>query len=90
MPRYFFPFFDGHSVMDDTEGTELPNLSAAQYEAAKDVEHLRQSKICGRRNWAGWVLRVLDESGCILFELPFVGRKGRDGKSVRPRQDASP
>ncbi len=77
MPRYYFAFFDGCSVIDDTEGTELPDLGTAQHEAAKDVKHLRQPRISGRQSWAGWTVRVLNEGGTILVELPFNRRASR-------------
>lgn len=71
MPRYHFMFSDGTSVVEDPEATELPDLDAARREAAKDVKHLRQRRISGDRNWAGWAVQVTDESGAVLFRQPF-------------------
>jgi hypothetical protein len=57
--------------MDDVEGTELPDLAAARQEAEKDVEHLRQPRVGGRRNWAGWAMQVRDDVGAVLAVVPF-------------------
>lgn len=71
IPRYHFALSSKDGFVEDVEGTELPDLATAQQEAAKDVEHLRQPRIGGRRNWAGWAMQVHDESGAVLFEVPF-------------------
>ncbi len=84
MPHYYFVLSSKDGSIDDIEGTELPNLAAAQQEATKDVQHLRQPRIGGRRSWAGWAMQVRDVDGAVLFEVPFTqsahrarGRTGR-------------
>ena len=81
MPRYNFVLSSKDGFMDDAEGTELPDLAAARQEAEKDVEHLRQPRVGGRRNWAGWAMQVRDGGGAVLFEVPF-------SRSARARQRA--
>ncbi len=71
MPRYYIGFSNGITVIDDPEGTELPDLTAARLEASEDVKHLSQDRISAGRNWVGWVLQVADESGAVLFSLPL-------------------
>lgn len=81
MPRYYFVLSNKDGFMDDVEGTELPNLATAQQEAEHDVEHLRQHRIGGRRNWAGWAMQVQDGNGAVLFVVPF-------SRSARARRRA--
>jgi len=50
-------------------------LAAARQQAAKDVAHLRQPRIGGRRSWAGWAMQVRDEA--VLFEVPFTRSAAR-------------
>lgn len=50
MPQYYFVLFSRDGFIEDIEGTELPDLAAARQEAAKDVAHLRQPRIGGRRS----------------------------------------
>jgi uncharacterized protein DUF6894 len=70
MPRYFFHVHDGSSTRDK-EGTELPDIFAAQEEAIHlSGELLREM---GGKFWNGeeWSLDVTDEAGRILFTLRF-------------------
>lgn len=77
MPQYYFVLFSRDGFIEDIEGTELPDLAAARQEAAKDVAHLRQPRIGGRRSWAGWAMQVRDEGGGVLFEVPFTRSAAR-------------
>jgi hypothetical protein len=70
MPRYFFHVDDGFSTKD-TEGTELPDIYAAQEEAIRlSGELLREM---GGKFWNGtaWSLTVADETASVLFRLRF-------------------
>ena len=81
VPRFHFVLSGGSGSLEDPEGTELPDLAAARQEAAKDVAHLRQPRIGGRRSWAGWVVQVRDEAGAVLATVPF-------SRSARARRHA--
>ena len=72
IPRYYFVLSGKDGFVEDVEGTELPDLATARREAAKDVAHLRQPRIGGRRSWAGWAMQVRDEGGAVLCEVPFT------------------
>ena len=75
MARYFFHVEDGFSTKD-AEGTELPDIYAAQDEAIRlSGELLREM---GRKFWNGteWSLTVTDETGGALFRLRFSADKG--------------
>ncbi|HEY0207410.1 MAG TPA: hypothetical protein VGC15_25055 [Acetobacteraceae bacterium] len=81
MPRYYFVLSNRDGLIDDVEGTELPDLAAARREAEHDVEHLRQHRVGGRRCWAGWAMQVHDDSGAVLLVVPF-------SRSARARRRA--
>jgi hypothetical protein len=70
MPRYFFHVIDGYTA-HDSEGTELPDIYAAQEQAIHmSGEILRDM---GGKFWNGteWKLEVADEHGQSLFVLRF-------------------
>jgi Domain of unknown function (DUF6894) len=75
MPRYFFNVDDGFSTKD-AEGTDLPDIFAAQEEAIRlSGELLRE---IGGEFWNGteWSLTVTYETGRVLFILRFSADKG--------------
>ena len=77
MPRYFFHVHDGSSIRDN-EGTELPDIFAAQEQAILlSGELLREM---GGKFWNGeeWSLEVTDEAGRILFILRFSAEERTD------------
>ena len=94
MPRYYFVLSSRDGFVEDLEGTELPDLAAAQQEAAMDLAHLRQPRIGGRRSWAGWAMQVRDEGGTVLLEMPFTrsaarARRQRGGGGTKRPQTAT-
>jgi hypothetical protein len=69
MPRYYFSLTNCRSF-DDTDGLDLPDLTAAREEAggfACDLMRMEPD----RRDWLGWVVRVTGENREPLFDLPF-------------------
>ncbi|MBD2749565.1 hypothetical protein IC232_23065 [Microvirga sp. BT688] len=70
MPRYFFHVNDGSSVRD-SEGTELPDIYAAQDQAIRTSGEILRDM--GAEFWNGteWKLKVTDESDQVLFVLRF-------------------
>jgi hypothetical protein len=77
MPRYFFHVHDGSSTRDG-EGTELPDIYAAQEQAILlSGELLRE---VGGKFWDGetWSLEVTDEAGRTLFILRFSAEERTD------------
>lgn len=75
MPRYFFHVDDGFSTRDN-EGTDLPDIFAAQAEAIRlSGELLREM---GAKFWNGtaWTLTVTDETERVLFVLRFSADEG--------------
>jgi hypothetical protein len=70
MPRYFFHVHDGTSD-PDLEGTELPDIYAAQAEAIRASGEMLSD--LGAKFWNGaeWKMEVRDETGRHLFTLRF-------------------
>ena len=70
MPRYFFHVLDGYSTRD-TDGTELPDIYAAQHMAIRTSGEILRDM--GAKFWDGteWRLEVSDDRGRVLFVLRF-------------------
>lgn len=68
--RYFFDIRDGDNVAIDEEGKELPDLGAAQEEAARSLADLTRDKI-GCHKFCQIIIEVRDSNG-PLFETQFV------------------
>lgn len=70
MPHYFFHVIDGYSDYD-AEGTELPDIYAAQHQAVRTSGEILRDM--GAKFWDGteWKLEVTDEQGRILLTLRF-------------------
>jgi len=77
MPRYFFHVADGYSARD-TEGTELPDIYAAQDQAIRTSGEMLRDM--GSEFWNGteWTLEVTDEQGQVLFVLRFSAEERID------------
>jgi len=66
---FYFDIEDGSQTTLDREGVELPDLQAAQLEAAVLAGELlrdRPSQFWGVRSWA---MTVQDEAGLTLFTI---------------------
>jgi hypothetical protein len=74
MPRYFFHVHDGQDL-PDTEGTELPNVAAAQSEAIRASGDMLSNHKGSAGFWAGedWTMNVTDATGRSLLTLRFSG-----------------
>jgi Domain of unknown function (DUF6894) len=71
MPRFFFNFTDGNEKIEDPDGSDLPDLVAAQNQAVLAVRDVRRTKFELVRDWSSWSVQVLDEHGSHLFSLLF-------------------
>lgn len=74
MPRYFFHVQDG-KILPDTEGTELPDLTAARDEATAASGEILKGFEGSAAFWVGddWTMTVTDEVGKALLTLRFSG-----------------
>lgn len=69
MPRYCFNLRDGAAGVMDPEGAILPDDAAARAYAKQIVRELMANAEVRRRHWQ---LDVSDQSGRVLFRVPFV------------------
>jgi hypothetical protein len=70
MIRYFFSLMN-EQPFDDTDGLELPDLTAAHEEAvgfARDLMRLKPK----RQDWSNWAVCVTDEDRKTVLNVPFT------------------
>ena len=68
MPRFFFNVMNDVKTQD-FEGTELFNLDAAQGEAQKDIDEIKQTHF--NSDWSKWSIEIFDPAGTLLLVVPF-------------------
>ena len=74
MPRYFF-HVSHHSSESDTEGTEFPDIHAAQTEAVRLCGEMIREIDDSFWDVPLWQLRVTDADQRLLFTLTFSGEE---------------
>jgi hypothetical protein len=73
MPRYFFHLKSDGQTVEDDEGVELQDLSAARAEALAVVRDLlTPSQSDHPARWLGSTIEVADEAGQPLLQLPIT------------------
>ena len=72
MTRYFFDICDGDQLTADDEGMELPDIAAAQEEAARSLADLARDRI-RRQPPCHMAIEVRDSNGPVL-EASFFWR----------------
>jgi Domain of unknown function (DUF6894) len=70
MTRYYFSITND-APFDDIDGLELTDLDAAREEAGGFARDLMRREP-DRRYWVGCIIRVTNETGQHLFDLPFL------------------
>jgi hypothetical protein len=71
MGRYYFHLRQGKTLTDDEEGTDLPDLSAAQREAELTARELLAGAIKHGKRVVADALVVADEGGGVVVTLPL-------------------
>ena len=71
MPRYFFDLDDGEGASRDGEGTELPDLDAAQIEATDTLTAIGRERFRGREGGAVRI-EVRSEDGRTLLRVELT------------------
>lgn len=68
MPRYYFDLTDGVGTALDEEGLELPDLAAAQDEAAKALADMTRDAVRAHAGGAAqrMLIEVRDEDGPVM------------------------
>jgi hypothetical protein len=65
MKRYFFDIRDGDILAVDEEGMELPNIRAAQEEAALSLADMTRDRISSKPRWH-IAIEVRDDDGPVM------------------------
>jgi len=80
VPRYFFHFSDGQRWFMDDKGQDFGGLGAARSHAVRQVRELKAA-MCdpGIQDLSGWVMRVADRHGRVVFEIGFDLKSGPSG-----------
>lgn len=71
--RCFFHLQDACEELRDEVGVEARTLEEARTEALKALTELWHEFPGAERDWNGWQLRCVDESGEVLFHLVLDG-----------------
>lgn len=71
MARYFFHLTNGKDVLNNHKGMDFPGNAAAREGAATLARDLRHDTMKGW-NWAGWFVKVVDEHGHKVDEVPVA------------------
>lgn len=71
MKRFFFHIRDGATLIEDPEGSVLPNIEAAREEAMQAARQILASKILAGEVVDGQTFEIIDETGAMCATLPF-------------------
>lgn len=69
MPRFFLHIRDGATLIEDFEGSDLPNVEAACREAIEAAREILASKLLAGAVVDGQTFEITDESGVIRATL---------------------
>ena len=72
MPRYYFNLRQEGRLIEDQDGTNLPNDAAARIHAAQVATEL--SRNAAEQTFGG-ILLVNDEAKTVLFDVPVGAAK---------------
>ncbi|MDB5645823.1 hypothetical protein [Methylobacterium sp.] len=71
MPRYFLNIRDGADVIEDLEGSILPDIEAACREAVAAARDILAEKLRAGEVMDGQVFEITDEAGIVRARLPL-------------------
>ncbi len=71
MPRYFFRLIECGDVLDDPDGTDLPDLDAARHQATLEARSIMKAEIDEGQLCLACHIEVDDEAGQLIATVPF-------------------
>jgi hypothetical protein len=71
MPQYFFNIVEGHEIIHDEEGSDLPDLDAARAEATEAARQIMSQSVLKGHAIDGRKFVITDEAGATVLEFPF-------------------
>lgn len=69
MPLYFLHIRDGVHLIEDPDGSDLPNVEAAYSEAVANARDILASKVRAGEVVDGQVIEITDENGTVKATL---------------------
>ena len=69
--RCYFHLVNSSGMIRDDVGVEVSNIAAAETEALRAIDEMRQEIDGAEEDWQGWRLSVTDGSGWILMSIPL-------------------
>jgi hypothetical protein len=72
MPTFYFNIMTADEVIEDREGTDLPDLQAARIEAIEDARLLMSHSILLGNDVSGWSVQIIDDQSEVVLLLPFT------------------
>ena len=72
MPRYYFHLSDGEQLLNNHQGLDLPGDAAARDDALALARDLKQGNVMQGWDWDGWFIKIVDEKGHTIDELPIA------------------
>jgi hypothetical protein len=69
--RYFFRLTDGTNELNPHEGIDLLGNAAARDEAVAFATGVKRQDATPGRSWDGWYVRILDEHGKEIDNVPM-------------------
>lgn len=71
MPRYFLNIRDGSDLIEDQEGSLLPDIEAACREALAAARDLFAEKVSAGEVVDGQLFEITDENGIVRARMPL-------------------
>ena len=71
MPRFYFHIVHGETVIEDPDGSELPDLDTARAEALQSARHLLADKVRNGEIVDGQRFEIRDGHGDLLATVAF-------------------
>jgi len=71
MPRFYLHIVDRATIIEDPDGSELPDLEAAIAEALQSARHLLADKVRAGDVVDGQKFEIRDSHGILLATVPF-------------------
>jgi len=72
MPRFFLHIETSEGRIEDPDGSELPDLNAAQAEALASARYLLSSAIARGRTLDARAFHISDDHGTVLMKVPLI------------------
>jgi hypothetical protein len=71
MPHFYLHLRDGDRLIEDQEGSELPDLDAARQQAMAGAREILAGKMLAGEVVNGQRFEITDEAGVVVCSLPL-------------------